>query len=410
VDPVWWPDNLERKQILLGVSGGIAAYKAAELCRLLVRCGATVRVMMTVAARRFVGQTTFAALSGHPVSSDLFDPVQEAQIGHIQLADTAELLIVAPATANVLAKLRHGVADDLLTTVYLAYAGPVLLAPAMNIRMWEHPATRENVEDLVGRGHRIVGPGSGELACGHHGAGRMAEPHQILEAAGACLAGQDLAGRRILISAGPTHEPVDPVRFVGNRSSGRMGFALAAEAASRGAEVILVAGPSALETPHGIIERVDVTTAQQMSAAIEERLPRLEVVIMAAAVADYRPTVTAETKLKKEASGERLTLELTRNEDILAALGRHVRRPRLLVGFAAETGGDLDALAGAKLQAKGCDLLVANDVLASDAGFEVETNRVVIYGRECPPERLPLMSKRGVAGCILDRVVRSLDG
>ncbi len=409
MDPVSWPDNLGHTKILLGVSGGIAAYKAAELCRLFVRAGASVRVMMTRAAQRFVGETTFAALSGNPVATDLFDPQQEDQIGHIQLADEADLLVIAPATANTLAKLNHGVADDLLSTVYLAYSGPVLLAPAMNINMWEHPATRSNVEQLRQRGHQVVGPGSGELACGHHGAGRMAEPHEILEAAGACLTRQDLAGRRLLIAAGPTHEPLDPVRFLGNRSSGRMGVALAAEAASRGAEVTLVAGPIALASPLGVT-RVDVTTAAQMAEAVTSRLEGLDVVIMAAAVADYRPRDPSETKIKKEASGESLTLELAQNADILKTLGQHKQRPKVLVGFAAETGGDLDALARKKLKAKGCDLLVANDVSAADAGFEVETNRVVIHSLDAEPDRQPLMSKRGVAGSILDRVAQRLNG
>jgi len=400
-----WPD-LAGRRILLGVSGGIAAYKAAELCRLLSRCGASVRVMMTVAARRFVGETTFAALSGHPVSTDLFDPVQEGQIGHIALADQTELLVLAPATANLLARLAHGLGDDLVSTVCLAYTGPLLLAPAMNVHMWQHPATRENLHTLLGRGARSVGPGSGEMACGHVGEGRMAEPGEILQAVGAGLAPQILAGRAVLVSAGPTHEPIDPVRFLGNRSSGKMGFALAAEAAAAGARTTLVAGPSSLSTPLGV-ERVDVGTAAEMAAAIKARAPGQDVVVMAAAVADYRPSSAAASKIKKEQTGSRLTLELTQTEDILAGLTRLEPRP-LLVGFAAETGGDLGALAARKREAKGCDLLVANDVSQPDAGFERDHNRVLIQDAS-GTESLPLLGKRAVAARILGRVASSLE-
>jgi len=407
MEQILWPD-LEGKRILLAVTGGIAAYKAADLCRLLRRCGAGVNVMMTAAARRFVGEVTFAALSDEPVSVDLFDPQQEAQIGHIGLADAADLLLVAPATANMLAKLCHGVADDLVSTVYLAYCGPVLLAPAMNVNMWQHAATRDNVERLRGRGHRFVGPDSGDLACGHVGAGRMAEPVEILQAAGVCLGPGDLSGRTVLVTAGPTHEPIDPVRYVGNRSSGRMGFALAAEALSRGARTLLVAGPTGLPTPLGA-ERTSVTTAAEMSAAAGDLVGQADAALMAAAVADFRPATASSTKLKKEALGQEHALTLTRNEDILAGLGQSERRPRVLVGFAAETGADaLERSAPAKLRAKGCDLLVGNDVSAGDAGFEVETNRVVIFDRDGGNERLPLMSKRAAARRILDRVVRLL--
>lgn len=405
MESILLPDNLKDRQILLAVSGGIAAYKAAELCRLLVRAQARVNVMMTAAARRFVGQVTFAALSGRPVAFDLFDPQQEAQVGHIQLADEADLLVVAPATANLLAKLCHGIADELVSTVYLAYTGPVLLAPAMNVKMWEHPATQVNVGVLRERGHQLVGPASGELACGHVGAGRMAEPEEILQAAGACLAPQDLAGRTVLVTAGPTHEPVDPVRFIGNRSSGRMGFALAAEAASRGARTRLVAGPTSLSTPYGV-ERVDVVTAAQMALAVREGVAGADLVLMAAAVADYRPSTPSGTKLKKESLGQQAQLSLSRNDDILAGLGRLSPRP-LLVGFAAETG-ELERVAPAKLAAKGCDLLVANDVSATDAGFEVESNRVTILDSEGGIERLPLLGKREVARLILDRAIQRL--
>jgi phosphopantothenoylcysteine decarboxylase/phosphopantothenate--cysteine ligase len=402
---VIWQD-LERTNVLLGISGGIAAYKSAELCRMLVQSGATVRVMMTKAALKFVGEITFAALTDHGVATDLFDPAQESQIGHIQLADRADLLILAPATADLIAKMSCGIADDLVTTVYLACTCPVLVAPAMNVHMWEHPATQQNVNRLRQRGHQIVGPESGDLACGYVGAGRMAEPHTVMEAAVASLATQDLAGRSVLVTAGPTHEPLDPVRFLGNRSSGRMGFAVAAVAAARGALVKLVTGPTDLRTPYRV-ERVDVTTALQMAEAVYSDIERTDAVIMAAAVADYRPRTTSDSKLKKDDLGDSITLELTRNEDILATLGGRSPRP-YLVGFAAETGGEIDRLARDKLAAKGCDLLVANDVSATDAGFEVETNRVTLYDAAGGKEALPLMHKREVAQQIIDRVAEAI--
>lgn len=407
--PPWWPE-LSGRRVLLGVSGGVAAYKAAELCRLLVRAGATVDVMMTRAAREFVGVVTFGALSGRPVASELFDPAEEQQIGHIALADRAEVCVLAPATANLLAKLAHGLADDLVSTVCLAYHGPLLCAPAMNVHMWQHPATQENLATLRRRGVRSVGPAAGEMACGHVGEGRMAEPEEILQAVGACLAPQDLAGRKILVSGGPTHEPLDPVRFLGNRSSGKMGFALAAEASARGAEVILVAGPSALATPFGVT-RVNVNTAAEMNRAIREHAAAQAAIVMAAAVADYRPVSRATGKLKKEALGASPSLELERTEDILAGL-RTIAPRAVLVGFAAETGAGGDERAAAKLEAKRCDLLVGNDVSAAGAGFEVDTNRVVIFeAGEGGPRRdpLPLLSKRAVARLILDRVVRRLE-
>jgi phosphopantothenoylcysteine decarboxylase/phosphopantothenate--cysteine ligase len=403
MDGVLWPD-LSAKRVLLAVTGGIAAYKSAELCRLLIRCGAEVRVMMTAAAMRFVGELTFAALSGNPVSSDLFDPGQEAQIGHIELADQADLLLVAPVTANTLARFARGIADDLVSTVYLAYRGPVLLAPAMNVKMWEHPATRENMQVLRGRAeHRVVGPEAGEMACGHVGAGRMAEPEEVLLAAGACLAPQDLAGWRVLVSAGPTHEPLDPVRFLGNRSSGKMGYALAVEAAARGARVALVSGPTPLAAPPGL-EFTRVTTARGMAGAIQKLAPEQDAVIMAAAVADYRPQQQSPTKLKKTQLGERMTLELLRTEDILASLCELNPRP-LLVGFAAETSDDLDQVAADKMQSKRVDLLVANDVSNEQAGFEVDDNEVVIYDRHGGRRALSLMPKRKVAGVILDMML-----
>lgn len=407
VQGVLWP-NLADKNVLLAVSGGIAAYKAAELCRLLVRVGASVRVMMTEAARQFVGETTFAALSGHPVASDLFDPLQEETIGHIRLADQADLIIAAPATADLLARFANGLANDLVTTVYLAHHGPVLLAPAMNVRMWQHPATRRNIEVLRERGHVIVGPDEGEMACGHHGAGRMAEPSQIVEATAHCLSVHDLCGRRVLVSAGPTHESIDPVRFVGNRSSGKMGYALAAEAAARGGQVVVVSGPSSLSAPHGV-DRIEVTTAEQMAEAVLGRAEGCDLVVMAAAVADYRPAAVAQQKIKKESWGDSATLSLERTTDILAQLGqrRTAQKGRgpLLVGFAAETGKPPAEWVRRKLHDKGCDLLVVNDVADPNAGFDVSTNRAVIHDPEGGAAPLDLMSKRELASCIVDRVV-----
>ena len=405
-ESVIWPD-LQGKKVLLAISGGIAAYKSAELCRLLVKCGAGVRVMMTAAARRFVGEVTLAALSGNPVSTDIFDPGQEDNIGHIELADWADLMLLAPATANQLGKLAHGIADDVVGTVYLACTAPVLLAPAMNVNMWEHAATKANMEILRQRGHQVAGPGSGELACGYEGAGRMAEPVEILQAAGRCLSRGDLQDRRLLVSAGPTHEALDPVRFVGNRSSGKMGFAVAAEAAARGARVTLVAGPSAIPTPL-FVERQDVTSASEMAEAIRLAAPSQAAIVMAAAVADYAPATAAETKLKKAAVGPQMILELERTVDILASLSNLSPRP-FLVGFAAETEENLDSVAPAKLKAKGCDLLVANDVGARDAGFETDENRVVMYDADGGREVVPLQAKRKVAARILDRVARELN-
>ena len=405
MEAILQPD-LQGKQVLLGVSGGIAAYKAAELCRSLIRCGAEVRVMMTRAATRFVGELTFAALSGHPVATDLFDPAREAQIGHIDLADSADLMLLAPATANRMAKMAHGVADDLLSTVYLAFTGPVLLAPAMNVNMWQHPATQENLRIMRLRKHSIVGPEAGELACGHQGPGRMSEPDQILQAAGACLSPGDLQGRRILITAGPTHEPVDPVRFLGNRSSGKMGFALAAEAAARGARVTLLAGPCSLPTPYQVA-RIDVRDAAEMADFVTSKVGDQDVLIMAAAVADFRPASAQQTKIKKEAAGETLELKLERTKDILSGVGAMDRHP-YLVGFAAETVDDLEGIVREKLAAKGCDMLVANDVRAADAGFEADTNRVLILEAGKEAAAVPLCSKRQVAAEILERVAGRL--
>jgi phosphopantothenoylcysteine decarboxylase/phosphopantothenate--cysteine ligase len=415
-----WP-ALDDRRVLLAVSGGIAAYKAAELCRLLNRCGAKVQVLMTRAAREFVGEATFAALSGGTVGTSLWDAQQEATIGHIDAADHADLLVLAPCTANLLASLAHGLAHDIVTTVYLAFTGPVLVAPAMNVHMWAHPATQHNADLLRERGNRFVGPARGEMACGHVGAGRMAEPEDVLQAVGACLTPQDLRGRRLLVTAGGTRERIDPVRFIANRSTGKMGFALAAEAAARGAEVTLIAGPTHIQAPWNV-EMVRVGSAAEMGAAVDAHLDGQDAIVMAAAVADFTLREVAAEKLKKESLGESLALELSRTRDILASLGERFNPEQpsseasgqagpLLVGFAAETAPDaqvLAELARAKLERKRCHMLVANDVSARDAGFASDTNRVVLFepGRE--QEEVPLAKKRRVAGRILARVAERL--
>ncbi|MBX3725038.1 MAG: bifunctional phosphopantothenoylcysteine decarboxylase/phosphopantothenate--cysteine ligase CoaBC [Xanthomonadales bacterium] len=371
--------SLAGRRILLGVSGGIAAYKAAVLVRALREAGAAVRVVMTANAQRFVGEATFQALSGEPVRSSLWDPQAEAAMGHIELARWADTLLVAPASAGVLARLAHGMADDLLTTLALASTAPLVLAPAMNQAMWAHPATRANVATLRARGAIVLGPDSGDQACGEPGPGRMREPELIV----AALATSDqpgatarLAGRHLVVSAGPTHEDLDPVRFLGNRSSGRMGFAVAAAAAAAGARVTLVAGPVALATPAGV-DRIDVRSAAQMAEAVGTACMGADAYIGAAAVADYRPLQVAAGKIKKEAG--RLELVLERTPDILAGLAGRAQRP-LLVGFAAETG-DLDRYARDKLAAKDLDL-VAGNLVGDGRGFEREDNHLVLFFRD----------------------------
>jgi phosphopantothenoylcysteine decarboxylase/phosphopantothenate--cysteine ligase len=390
--------QLSGRRIVVGVAGGIAAYKAAELVRALVKAGAEVRVVMTEAAQKFITPLTLQALSQHPVATDTFDLTQEATIGHIQLADTAELLVVAPATADVIARLAHGMANDLLTTVALACRAPLILAPAMNVNMWRHPATQANLRTLVERGAHTVGPDAGELACGWIGEGRMIEAADIAAACAALLGPRDWAGRRVLVTAGPTYEPIDPVRFVGNRSTGKMGFAIAARAARRGGEVTLIAGPTALPTPAGVT-RIDVETARQMRQETLARVDGTAMVVMTAAVADYRPASEAPQKLKKDALGDAPALTLTKNPDILAELKG---RAPVVVGFAAETE-DVERHAAEKLAQKGCDLIVANDVSEPGSGFGTDTNRVVLLARDGSVDRLPRLSKDDVADRILDR-------
>lgn len=392
-------------RIALGVSGGIGAYKAVEVARLLQQRGHDVTAILTRAARNFVGPLTFEAITRRRVITGQWAAGMNADIEHIALASDAALLIVAPATAHTLARLAHGLADDFLTSLALATKAPLLLAPAMNTHMLEHPATRENLAILRRRGATIVEPGEGYLACGWIGRGRLAEPERIVAAAEALLrppAGP-LAGRTVLVSAGPTYEDVDPVRYLGNRSSGRMGIAIAAEAAARGARTVLVLGPTTVPPPDGV-EVVRVRSAAEMHRAVMARAPEADAIVMAAAVADY--TVEggpASEKRPKDA--DRLELGLVRTRDILAELGRWRagRRRPLLVGFAAETSSVVEK-ARAKLEAKGADLVVANDVSRKDAGFEVEANAAWIVSAD-RVEELPLMAKRELAARVLDRVV-----
>jgi phosphopantothenoylcysteine decarboxylase/phosphopantothenate--cysteine ligase len=393
--------------IALGVTGGIGAYKAVEVVRGLQKRGHEVVAVMTASAARFVGPITFEAITGRRVITDQFEPGANASIEHIALASTIDLLLIAPATANIIGKLANGIADDFLATLYTATRAPVLIAPAMNTQMFEHEAIRRNLDTLLARGVRFVEPGEGYLACGWIGKGRLAEPDAIVAAAESILrpAGP-LRGRRVLVTAGPTFEDVDPVRYIGNRSSGRMGFAIAAEAARRGADVTLVAGPTALEPPP-LREVVRVRSAVDMHQAVLDRAEGVDVVVMAAAVADYTPAERAPRKVQK--GGESLTLVLKRTPDILGDLGvrrRTMGHGPVLVGFAAETD-DLVARATAKRERKDADLIVANDVSRSDAGFDVDTNAVTIVGGG-GAETLPLQSKARVAAEVLDRVERLL--
>lgn len=394
-------ETLREKRILLGVTGSIAAYKAVELLRELLRRGAEVTCVLTEGAQRFVAPLTFATLSRREVLADMYTLDYERRIGHIAAAERADLLLVAPATAHTLARFAHGLADDFLANIYLASTAPVLLAPAMDADMWRHPATQANVEVLRRRGVRFVGPASGELASGLVGPGRLAEGGEILAAVEDLLAARrDLAGQVVLVTAGPTEEPLDPVRFLSNRSSGRMGYALAAAARDRGARVILVSGRTALAPPAGV-ECLEVQTAQEMFDAVMDRLPETTILIGAAAVADYRPVERAAHKAKKR--GEAISLTLEPTPDILAEAGGR-KGDRLLVGFAAETR-DLLENAREKLRKKNLDLVVANDVTEAGAGFAVETNRVTILGRDGGVEALPLLSKIEAAHRILDRVL-----
>jgi phosphopantothenoylcysteine decarboxylase/phosphopantothenate--cysteine ligase len=389
----------EIRQIVLGVTGGIAAYKACELVRLFVRGGLAVHVIMTEHAREFISPLTFSTLSGNPVASAMFEGGAPETIQHIDLADDADLVVVCPATANVIAKVTAGICDDLLTTVICATRAKVLFAPAMNVNMYENPITRGNIERLESLGYHFVEPTVGWLACGWEGKGRLAEPDAIYDKAIRLLTEQDLAGLRLLVTAGPTREAIDPVRFISNRSSGRMGYALASRAAARGAAVTLVSGPSDLAAPGGV-ELVRVESAADMAREVKARFNGADAVIKAAAVADLTPKERSAHKVKKDELKE--VLELSRTEDILKTLGG-MKGNKILVGFAAETD-DLVNNAKKKLAAKNLDLIVANDVSRTDSGFAVDTNAVRIIGADGEDHQLPLTTKEQVAEVVLDRV------
>jgi phosphopantothenoylcysteine decarboxylase/phosphopantothenate--cysteine ligase len=395
------------KHVLLGVTGGIAAYKSAELVRRLVERGAQVQVVMTAAAREFIGAATFQALSGRPVRDSLWDAAAEAAMGHIELARWADVVLIAPATADVIARLASGRADDLLSTLCLATAAPILLAPAMNQQMWANAATQANVATLASRGLRLLGPATGEQACGEFGAGRMLEPTQLADQLEPLLGtAGPLSGQRVLITAGPTRECIDPVRFVSNRSSGKMGYAVAQAMCAAGAEVVLVSGPVALAAPPGV-RRISVESAAQMLEAVLQELPGTRIFVATAAVADYRPVSVAESKIKKKA--EHLALEMTRTTDILATVAARADRP-FVVGFAAETDA-VEANARDKLQRKNLDMIAANEVSASKA-FDCEDNALLVLWRgggraelarapkrELATELVALIAARCNAGC-----------
>lgn len=388
------------KRILLGVTGSIAAYKAVNLLRMLIQEGAEVTVVMTEAATRFVAPLTFEVLSGRPVASDLFGAHQEML--HLTLPERADVMVIAPATANTLAKCALGLADDLLSTMVLAATCPLIIAPAMDGGMWEHPAVRRHVEALRQRGTRVLDPEDGPLASGRFGKGRLTEESVILAAIEACLSPRrDLVGQRVLISAGPTQEAIDPVRFISNRSSGKMGYALAEAARERGADVLLVSGPTMLPVPCGV-ETISVTTAEEMAKALLSRLAWSTVVIMAAAVADFRPVRPSASKIKKDREGLQ-TLALEPTDDILALLSSQ-RTSQILVGFAAETESVVTH-AQEKLKRKGLDLIVGNNVTAPGSGFGSDTSAAVLIDRDGGVTEVPVMPKRSLADRILDRVL-----
>ncbi len=390
------------RRVLLGITAGIAAYKAAELARLLIRDGAEVQVVMTVSASEFIGPMTLQAITGRPVRNALFDEQHEAAMGHIELARWADLILVAPATADFLAQLAAGMAHDLLSTLCLASTAPLMVAPAMNQAMWRHSATRSNVELLQSRGVPLLGPDEGAQACGDTGPGRMIEPEALAAAVRDRFISGRLAGKRVLLTAGPTREALDPVRFLGNRSSGKMGFALASALVSQGAEVTLVAGPVSLPTPDGV-RRIDVESAQEMRDAVFTSLPGTAIFVACAAVADFRPEKVVDQKIKK--TDDTLTLKLVRNPDILSEVSLSPDRP-FCVGFAAETN-DVEAYADAKRRAKGLDMIAANQVGASQ-GFETDENALLVLwegGRQV----FPMQPKPVLAGQLVSLIADRFD-
>ena len=398
-------ENLKNKNILIGISGGIAAFKTCELLRMLVKEGASVRVVMTDSAAKFVTPLTFSALGAESVSTDMWDPARDS-LEHISWADWADLFVVAPATANIIAKMASGIADEVLTTQLLAYDGPKLIAPAMNVKMWRNFATQRNVKVLLEQYIEFIGPVKGHLASLITAEGRMVEPNEIFDRIKAMLTGKstgDLAGNHIVITAGPTIEPLDPVRFISNRSSGKMGYAIAQAAKNRGAEVTLISGPVKLDPPGGV-DFVPVESAEQMKKAVLKGFNSAQAVIMAAAVADYRPKVYSRQKIKK--SGSEMDLKLTRNPDIIGELGNR-RGRKILVGFALETE-NIEAAAKKKMMTKRLDLIIANNPTQKGIEFGSDSNQAIIFSRKKSPVKLPVMSKMELANIILDEVLKLL--
>jgi phosphopantothenoylcysteine decarboxylase/phosphopantothenate--cysteine ligase len=392
--------NLKNKKILLGVCGGIAAYKAVELLRLLKTEGAHVRIIMTKSACWFVGPTTFEALSGQAVCIDLFEQKQDASIKHIEWAQTADALIIAPATANIIGKFANGIADDALSTIFLAATCPVIICPAMNTRMYEHRRVQKNLDILEECGCLIVEPGAGELACGTTGPGRLSEPTSIIDRMIGFLNPKDFVGVKFLVTAGPTREPIDPVRFITNPSSGKMGYAVARSAEQRGGKVTLISGPSRLQDPHNVLT-IRVQTAQEMAEAVFSHANDADVIVKTAAVGDYRPRKFSLQKIKK--TKEHLVIELEKNPDILKTLGERKKTGQVLVGFASETE-NLNTYAQEKLESKNLDIIVGNIVGKSGSGFEADTNEVIVYFRNGAKESLPKASKLSVAHMLLDLI------
>ena len=394
---------LQGKQVVLGVTGGIAAYKACELCSRLRKSGADVYVVMTKNACEFVSPLTFETLSNHPVATDTFKRPETWEVEHVALAKRADLFVIAPATANIMAKMAHGITDDMLSTTVLATRAPVLIAPAMNTGMWENAATQDNVKTLERRGMHFVGPEGGYLACGDTGAGRMSEPAAIFQKIEELLCpNQDLAGLSVLVTAGPTQEKLDPVRYLTNRSSGKMGYAIASAAARRGAKVTLVSGPTNLPIPKAV-ERISIQSTQDLYDVMMDRCGQADVIIQAAAPADYTPAAVADQKIKKQGDGD-LILTLKQTPDVAKAVGEKKRPGQLLIGFAAETQDVLENAQG-KLQKKNLDMIVANDVTAPGAGFDVDTNIVTFITAE-GMETMPCMKKTQVADELLTRALK----
>jgi phosphopantothenoylcysteine decarboxylase/phosphopantothenate--cysteine ligase len=408
VKQIYWgykmTDILEKKNIILGISGGIAAYKSVELLRLLTKQGADVRVLMTRNACRFVGSLTFEALSGKAVCTHLFEEGHNASIGHIAWAKDAGAVIIAPATANIIGKMAGGIADDALTTFLLAVTAPVLICPSMNADMYQSPAVQRNLSLLEKDGHVILKPDSGELACGVTGPGRLPEPEEILARLMKVMRPQDLSDKQILVTAGPTQEPMDPVRFLSNPSSGKMGFSIAGAAEQRGAQVTLISGPCGLCDPYGV-KVIRIQTAAQMATAVFEQFDYADIIIKSAAVCDYRPRDITAEKMKKEK--DEMVLNLVRNQDILAEIGQR-KGGRFLVGFAAETEL-LDQHATKKLSKKNLDMIVGNIVKGEDSAFGSDSNRASLYYRDGTQEAFPMMDKEDLAHKLLDRIVERMD-